>query len=58
MITTYGVKLGKYSGIVQSEVVMDELFLAKSELRRKLRQPINYVLLEVLDKLANKLRGC
>ena len=26
MITTYGVKPGKYSGIVQSEVVMDELF--------------------------------
>ena len=26
MITTYGVKQGKYSGIVQSEVVMDELF--------------------------------
>jgi len=26
MITTYGVKPGKYSGIVQSEVSMDELF--------------------------------
>jgi len=26
MITTYGVKPGKYAGLVQSEVIMDELF--------------------------------
>jgi len=26
MITTYGIKPGKYAGLVQSEFIMDELF--------------------------------
>jgi len=26
MITTYGVKQGKYSGIIQSQVTLDDLF--------------------------------
>lgn len=26
MITTYGVKQGKYSGLIQSQVTMDDLF--------------------------------
>ena len=27
MITTYGVKKGKYSGIVQKEILLDDLFI-------------------------------
>ena len=27
MITTYGLKKGKYSGIVQKEILLDDLFL-------------------------------